>query len=523
MPALSTNHAAVATHHPHGAIAAKQILQAGGNAIDAAVAAMSALCVVIPGSVGFGGYGGSMVAYLARDRRVVAIDFDAIAPLAYRDELFGDNAKEKSNHGYLAVTVPAIVGGLSVALEKFGTRTWKQATAYAAELAENGYAMEAYPNAHLKHWEAGVDPVSRRALFGTEPIPQLGEPWVQKDLARLLRRLGDEGPRAFYHGEIARRIVKQVREHGGILTDEDFARYEPQIVEPLRIDYRGHELFTPPPPSGGVTMLQILKTIEQFDVAAMEPWGAAYLHLVGEAAKWCWADRHRSLGDPDFVKLDLEELLSPQVAASRAADIRRHDLKSGVAAQIDSSPHTSNVSVIDREGNVVSMTATQGMQFGSYVVIEGLGLVMGHGMSRFDYNPGHPNRPEPGKRPQHNMAPTVMLRDAKPFGAVGMPGATKILTVTAQMIASLIDFGASAQAAVSAPRIHTDGGEPLEISSKVTDAVKHGLIAMGHRVERAALGGEYTDVGGPANAIVVRDGGGISAASEAGLASSYVL
>src|SRR2546423_3225100 len=152
--------------------------------------------------------------------------------------------------------------------------------------------MELFPHSHLQKWEAGADPSSRHAHFGDRKIPDVGQPWVQKDLARLIRRLADEGPDAFYRGEIPKQIVKQVREHGGILSEEDFARYKPTIVEPLSIDYRGHQLFTPPPPSGGVSMLQILKTLEQFDIAAMGPWAAPYLPLLARGAEPCLAERH---------------------------------------------------------------------------------------------------------------------------------------------------------------------------------------------------------------------------------------
>lgn len=520
--AFSTNSAALATHHPLAASAGREILLAGGNAIDAAVASIATLCVCIPGSVGLGGYGGSMVAYLAKSKRVVALDFDARAPLTYRDDMFNGDAKDKCSRGYLAVTVPAIVAGLAAALREFGTKSWKEVTARALDHAENGCPMEPYPRAHLNKWAANVDPVSRRALFGDEKIPDAGTPWVQKDLAKLFRALVDDGPESFYRGEIPKRIVKQVREHGGILSEDDFTQYRPTIVEPLTIDYRGHQLFTPPPPSGGVTTLQILKTLEQFDISAMEPWSAQYLHLVAEASKRCWADRQRGLGDPDFVAMELDKLLSTKSATARAAEIRATDASAGIAVPVDSNPHTSNVSAIDREGNLCSMTATQGAQFGSYVVIEGLGLILGHGMSRFDFAPRHPNRPAAGKRPHHNMSPTVMLKDGEPFGAVGMPGAQRIVTVTAQLVANLVDFGVCAETAVKAPRVHTDGAEPLEISSKVEESVKDELIAMKHRVERSPVGREYTDVGGPANAIVVREGK-VSAASEAGPAASCVV
>ena len=523
--ALSTNHAAVATHHPHGASAAKQILEAGGNAIDAAVAAMTALCVVIPSQVGLGGYGGSMVVYLAKSRKVVAIDFDSRAPLEFRDDLFADDAANKSSHGYLACTVPAIVAGLATALREFGTMSWKQVTQPAYRLAHDGYAMEPEGRGHLEKWYAAADPLSRRALLPDGKIPQVGETWRQPDLARLIARLGDEGPESFYRGEISGAIVKQIREHGGILSAADFANYKPTITEPLKINYRGYDVFTPPPPSGGITMLQILKTLETFDMGTMTKWGASYLHLVAETAKLCWADRARTLGDPDFVQMPIDELLSTESAAARAAELKKHEVRTGGESVINTGPHTSNVSVIDREGNVVSVTATQGYQFGSRIVIDGLGLVMGQGMSRFEFKSGHPNRPEPGKRMHHNMAPTITLRgDGSPFAAIGLPGGPKILTVTAQLLVNLIDFGCSAREAVTAPRVHAEGAEPIGVSKSLDLKVVGELESMGHRVERGqTVGGPPDEIAGYANAVVVGESGEISAASSASPRASYVI
>jgi gamma-glutamyltranspeptidase/glutathione hydrolase len=521
--ALRTNSAAVATHHPLAAEAARQVLASGGNAVDAAVAAMSVLCVVLPGAVGFGGYGGSMVCYSAETGRCSAIDFDSRAPLAYRDDVFADDWAGKSNYGYLAVTVPAVIAGLAAALQEFGTRSWKDATARAIALADDGFPMDKHVRAGLEQWHAKADEVSRRAFF-QNGIPEVGKPWVQKDLAAMLRRLGDEGPEAFYRGEIPRRIVKQVHDHGGILTEADFESYKPRVVEPLRVNYRGHDLFTPPPPSGGVTMLQILKTLELFDLRALERWGAPYLHLVAEASKICFAERHRVLGDPDFVKMPLDELLSGETAAHNAAKIRRHDLRAGVEPLIDSNPHTSNVSVVDQHGNIVSLTATQGFQFGSRVVIDGLGLVMGHGMSRFNFSPDHPNRPQPGKRMHHNMSPTIALRDGKPYAAVGLPGGTKIVTVTAQLFINLIDFHCSASQTVAAPRVHAEGGNSIAVSGSLAPGIVRELEAIGHKVTIGqSIGGPPNEVGGPANAVVIDAKGHVTAASSAAAGAARVL
>jgi gamma-glutamyltranspeptidase/glutathione hydrolase len=517
------NHAAVATPHRFAAETARDILQLGGNAVDAAVGAMITLCVVLPGMVSLGGFGGTLVLHSPKRRKTVAIDFDSRCPIGFREELYAHDTAQKADLGYLAVTVPAIIAGLDFALREFGTQSWEQVSQHAMELAENGFPMEAETRRQLDKWHAVADPVSRDAFFPGGSIPQVGELWAQKDLARMMRRLSDEGPKTFYRGEIAKQIVRQVREHGGILSDQDFSTYRPTQSPPVRITYRGFELLTPPPPAGGISVFQLLKLLEQFDLASMRKWSAPYMHLVAEASKLCWADRHRTLGDPDFVKMPIDELLSDDSAAEKAKQLRRHSVLAGEPVN-DTGPHTSNVSVIDREGDIVSLTATQGLQFGSRVVIQGLGLVLGHGMSRFDFKPDHPNRAQPGKRMHHNMSPTIVLKDGKPFAAVGLPGGTKIITVTAQLLVNLIDFGCTPKETVHAPRVHTDGGEPLAVSGSLPQPVVDELTRMGHQIVRGqSIGGPPNEVAGPANAVVVREDGRLDAASSAAADAACVI
>jgi gamma-glutamyltranspeptidase/glutathione hydrolase len=244
-----------------------------------------------------------------------------------------------------------------------------------------------------------------------------------------------------------------------------------------------------------------------------------------EAAKRCFGDRHRYLGDPDFVSIPYEQLLSAETAAQKAAEIRKGDLARGVTTG-NTGPHTANVSVVDRDRNVVSLTATQGYQFGALVCIEGLGLVLGHGMSRFDFDqPNHPNAPAANKRMFHNMAPTILMRGGEPIAVIGMPGGPKIVTVTAQLVANLVDFGMSAEQTVTAPRVHTEGPEPVAVSSKVPESVVDELKAMGHTVRRGQdVGGAKTEIGGQANAISIDErSGALAAASGHGPTAVVVL
>jgi gamma-glutamyltranspeptidase/glutathione hydrolase len=522
---LGPKSAAVATPHPAAASAGREILLAGGNAVDAAVAAMLTCCVAMPGSVGVGGYGGTMVAYLADPGRAVAIDFDSRAPLAYREDIFGGEWK-KYDVGYLSITVPAVVAGLSMAMERYGTKPWAEVSKPAITLAEQGIPISADLKRQLDNWAKKADAISLRALFPAGAVPDIGKIWKQQAMAGLLRRISSEGPGAFYHGEIPRTIVRQVREHGGILAEQDFEHYRPKEVAPTGINYRGYHVLTPPPPAGGVTSLQILKVLEQFDLRKMRPWGAEYFHLVGEAAKLSWQDRAKYLGDPDVTPIPVDALLSETTARAKAERIRRGGVVTAGQVSPPSPPHTVNVLTSDAAGNMVSLTATQGYLYGSAVVIEGLGLVMGHGMSRFDLAEGSPNRPAPGKRMYHNMSPTLVLRpDGGAYAAVGLPGGPKIVTVTAQLVANLIDFGASPAEAVKSGRVHAEADEPLAVSSAVPDSVIDELRALGHTVRRGQdVGGPPDEIGGKANVILVNaERGTVQAASQAGEDAAVVV
>jgi gamma-glutamyltranspeptidase/glutathione hydrolase len=472
--------AAAATPHPAAAAAARTVFAAGGNAVDAAVAAMLTCCVAEPAMVGLGGYGGSLVAYLTDARQTVAIDFDSCAPLAYQPEAFA-RGRADYDSGYLSITVPAVVAGLELARSQFGTMPWEALSAPAVGLARSGVPVTAGLRRRLEGWVTRADPVSRQTLLADKAVSQIGDVWVQHDLERLLLRLATEGPAAFYEGDIPQKIVRQIRENGGILGESDFRTYRARIVDPISTDYRSFRVFTPPPPSGGITALEMLDALSSHEIAGLTRSGSRYYHLIAEGARRAWANRGK-LSDPDF-------------------------------------PHTVNVVTGDTAGNIVSMTATLGYLFGSAVVIDGFGLVMNHGMSRFDLTPGSANAPAPGKRMMHNMAPTIILNaDGEPFAAVGLPGGPKIVTVTAQLVSSLVDFGMPPAEAVQAGRIHAETDGPLAVSAAVPDEVIDELKSLGHSVRRGQdVGGPPTEIGGVANALLIDPKTGVvSAASQAG-------
>jgi gamma-glutamyltranspeptidase / glutathione hydrolase len=495
---IKTPRAAIATSHAEAANAAAEILRAGGTAVDASVAAVCTLCVVAPASVGLLGYGGTMIAYIARENRVFAIDFDSRAPLKFTDELYAD--PEDRRYSWRAITVPGVVAGLDLALKKFGKKTWKEVAARAYELASDGFAVDKKLRRLLEDWQGRTDSEAIRSLFPSGELPAVGATWVQADHARVFRQLMEQGADAIYRGDVPCEVVRQVQAHGGVLTEEDFARYAASSVEPLKISYRGYDILTPPPPSGGITALQALKILEQFDVAKMPRWGSEYVHVLAEALKRGWGDRNQYLGDPEFVDVPLEMLLSDE-RAKRAADEIRKGGVANITGKADSGAHTVNVCAADAEGNVVSLTATQGYLFGSQRVAAGLGMILGHGMSRFDFQPNHPNRPEAWKRMHHNMSPAIILKDGKPCCAFGLPGGTKIVNVTAQLAANFIDFGLSPAECVRAPRVHTEGADPITVTTSIDKSVVQELEQMGHEMRR-----EQT-LGGPANAIQIVNGG----------------
>jgi gamma-glutamyltranspeptidase/glutathione hydrolase len=272
--------------------------------------------------------------------------------------------------------------------------------------------------------------------------------------------------------------------------------------------------------------LQILKVLEQFELSNLEPWGAEYFHLFAEAAKLCWQDRMAYFGDPDVSPIPIERLLSDKVAREKASQIHKGSAQRFAGSTPPSPPHTANICVADTEGNVVSITATQGYLYGSQVAIEGLGLVMGHGMSRFDLDQGSPNAPAPGKRMFHNMAPTVLLGPGRqPWAAVGLPGGPKIVTVTAQLVVSLVDFNVAPIIAVTAPRVHVEADEPISVSATVSESVIEQLRAMGHSVTRGQnIGGLPDEIGGKANSIAIDHATqDVLAASQAGAAAAVII
>ena len=447
------------------------ILKKGGNAVDAAVAVSYALAVVYPvaGNIG----GGSFIVIRTPDGFSTTIDCREKAPAkAARDMYLDKNGNiipDLSTIGALASGVPGTVAGTLYALEKYGTMRPKEVIQPTIELAENGWVLDR---------PMGGDEFKRfsstNAVFNkSDGSPyEIGERWVQKDLAGTLRDIAEKGRDGFYKGRVADLIVASMQTYGGIITREDLANYEPVERPPITGTYRGYGIVSmPPPSSGGICLIELLNILERYDIRSLGWNTAETVHLMVEAERRVYADRNAFLADPDFVELPVSTLISKSYADTRAKDIDpSRATPSDMVAHGNAiafgheSEQTTHYSVIDKEGIAVSVTTTINGSYGNYLVVEGAGFLLNNEMDDFSTKTGTPtheglvygeaNRIEPGKRMLSSMTPSIITKDGKNFFIIGSPGGATIITTVLQCIMNVIDHGMSTQEAVEAPRFH---------------------------------------------------------------------
>ena len=472
--AVEAQHAMVVSSQHYASEVGVRILKEGGNAVDAAVAVGYALAVVNPccGNIGGGGF---MILHLA-DGRDSFINFRETAPAAARETMYLDAAGKPvpglSLYGYLAAGVPGTVMGLERARQEYGRLPRAKVMAPAIELAREGYVLSRADTDILdnKIERFGKDPVARRIFLKPDGTPfKPGDRLVQKELAKTLELIVERGPDAFYKGGIARAVAKASQANGGILTAEDFAHYTVTEGAPLSCSYRGYLLLTAAPPSsGGVTMCEILDILEGYDMKALGFRSAQSVHLLAEAMRHAFMDRNSYLGDPAFVKNPLERLLSKDYAAAIRARIEPDKATPSKDVQPGIAPHekaeTTHYSIVDHEGNAVSVTYTINGFFGANVIAPGTGFFLNDEMDDFTVKPGVPNlfglvqgkanAIAPGKRPLSSMAPTIVTKDGKVFLVLGSPGGSRIITITLLTFMNIVDYGMGPEEAVDAPRIH---------------------------------------------------------------------
>ncbi len=445
------------------------ILRAGGNAIDAAVAVGYALAVVNPccGNIGGGGF---MTIHLASGQDVF-INFREKAPLkATRDMFIG--RPEATTSGYLAVGVPGTVLGLDAALQKYGTMTRKQVMAPAIKLAREGYRVTWFDAKWFKSYRDDFrkQPNVAAIFLNHDKSYKQGERLIQTDLANTLQKIADFGPEVFYKGSIAEEIVKASNAHGGILTLEDFSSYNIEQLTPIHCNYRGYDIISAPPPScGGVIVCEILNILENFPLGQMGYRSVQSMQDMIEAMRYGYADRNEKLGDPNFVNNPIEQLLSKKYAAEISMKIKK--LLAAPIKPPANNQHeltdTTHYSVMDKAGNAVAVTYTLNGFFGAKVIAGNTGFFLNDEMDDFASQPGSANKfglvqfeknaIAPGKRPLSSMTPTIVMKDGKVFMILGSPGGPRIITSVLLTIINVIDYGMPIQQAVNAPRFHFQG------------------------------------------------------------------
>lgn len=469
---------------PKGAEAGQQVLRQGGNAIDAIVAAALAACVHAPNQCGIGGYGGHMMIRLANGR-LRCIDFNSAAPRAARADMFsGDGKQQLQMHGWLSAGIPGVLAGLQFALKHYGTKRFGEVAAPAIQLAEEGFPITTGLSRAIQSQTAQLkkDPASARLLLANgealKPESTLRNPQLAGVLKRLAR---DNSVDDFYRGEIARIIAMDFERHGGLVTEKDLAAYRAREVPPLKLVFAGHEIYTAPLTAGGFTMVQALAVLARIVVRG----DIERDHAVVEALQRVWKDRLERLGDPEFLRKSFQELLSNKYVSSAATDVQKRVERRRRSAEVSvSKPHTGtlHLNAADAKGNWVAITLTHGNTFGACVTVDGLGLTLGHGMSRFNADPQHPNAPGPGKRPLDNMCPTIVLRDGKPTVALGAAGGRLIVNSVFFVLWHHLHGGKSIEEAVAAPRLHTEGGAELAIESRWPEDSRNYLREIGYQI-----------------------------------------
>jgi gamma-glutamyltranspeptidase/glutathione hydrolase len=471
------------TGHPAGDTAGRDILASGGNAVDAAVAAALVAAVVEVAGCGIAGYGGHMVVALPTGK-VTAIDFNSAAPAVARPDMFPLDARGAVKgridaHGWLAAGVPGTLAGLQLAVDRFGTRKFAALVRPAIRHAREGFAVPRGLARLLVSARERLerDPGSRKLFFPKgSPLPE-GARFRNPDLADLLEKLAGRGSvDSFYRGDVARTIAGAFARNGGLVTEKDLAAYHAREVTPLTLNWRGAAIHTAPLTAGGLTMLQVIRTLEALEWSEWKRGDFRVTHARLEAMRLAWADRLRLLGDPEHASVPVERLLSERYARDSADRVRRAVARKGpVDARSDgrSAGGTIHLSAADTSGMMVGLTLTHGEGLGAQVTIDGLGLVLGHGMSRFDPHPGHPNAPGPGKRPLHNMCPTVVCRDGRPALVLGGRGGRKIPNSLLGVLLGRLGEGLPLAKTVAAPRLHTEGDRQVVLEAAwLADEVK---------------------------------------------------
>jgi len=492
----------VVTQHYLATEIGENILTQGGNAYDAAIAVGFALAVVLPRAGNIGG-GGFMVIYDEDSNDSYAIDYREKAPAAsFRDMYLDENGEFdilKSTFGYNAIGVPGTVHGFWSVHQRFGSLPWADLIQPAIILAERGFIISDYMAQTLNNYAEKMSYYDETRNIFLRNYPNLKDSrLIQNDLAKTLKRIQKDGLNGFYSGETASLIAADMRENGGLITEQDLIDYKSVWRDPIKGTYRGKTIVTmPPPSSGGIHLIQMLNILENFDLGSYEHNSYQYVSLLSETMKYAYADRSEYLGDPDFFEVPISKITAKEYAKKISASIKElgvlpsSKINPGMYINPESS-ETTHFSIADKFGNVISNTYTINSAFGSGVTIKGTGILMNNEMDDFSGQPGVPNQfgllggvaneIEPAKRPLSSMTPTIVFDNDEPFLAIGSPGGSRIITAVLQIILNVIDFEQSLEEATDSKRVHHQW-YPDDIDIEETYNQINELMDLGYKID----------------------------------------
>jgi gamma-glutamyltranspeptidase/glutathione hydrolase len=513
----------VSAPEPEAVDAGTEILRAGGNAVDAAVACAFVQGVVDPPMSGLAGWG-TMQVFAPDHNQHQCIDFYGTAPAAARADMWADDLLgeardgwgflvkgQRNEIGYEAIATPGTLKGLWEAHERFGTMPWKDVMAPAIELARSGYPIRP----HLHRFLVGEATQGRVAPKAKMSFSETGRKlWYREDgnsksvgaivknpdLANTLEQVARHGAAIFYEGDIAKMIADDIKVHGGLVTREDLKNYRTQWHAPVKSTYRGLKLTTNHPPGGGLVLIELLKILENFDLASLGHNTVDYVQIVAEAMKCATSDKDRFMGDPDFFQVPVGHFQDDAYAASVAERIKSGERFSVTRLNPKESLHTTHMSVLDENGMAVSTTHSLGMVSGA--ITEGLGFLYNGAMGIFDPRPGQPGSIAPGKRRFTAACPTIVFEDNRPKIVIGAPGGAHIAVSVAQALINIIDFKMTLQEAVSAPRFSATS-DLIDVSNRIPRFVTRQLEDKGYTIARSAISYAFAEVH-----AVGRDGNG---------------
>lgn len=512
---------AVVTAHPIASAIGVDILKQGGNAIDAAIAVKFALAVVYPNAGNIGG-GGFMV-YRSKDGEVAALDFREKAPSAASRDMYldkkGEPITDLSLYGQLAAGVPGSVAGMDAAYKKHGSLPWKQLLAPAIQLAQQGFPITAQQAGEFNRYRERFQQHNQEGTAIIKEVPwEQGDLFIQTDLATTLQRIAQEGRNGFYKGVTADYIVQEMKRGNGIISHQDLADYEAIWRTPIVGFYKGHKIISmPPPSSGGIALLALLQSIENYP---LREWGFqadSTVRAIVEAERRIYADRATHMGDPDFYHVPTEALTDAQFNKARMAKVslaKATDSEQVKASKFPGyeSEETTHFSIVDKEGNAVSLTTTINGSYGSCVWVNGAGFLLNNEMDDFSVKPGSPNMYgllggkanaiQPGKRMLSAMTPTIIEKEGKLKMVVGTPGGSTIITSVLQTILNVLEFDMTAQESVSAARFHHQWKpDYIDVEEKAIDLeTRKSLEKDGYKINKRG------PIGRVENIVILPDG-----------------